>query len=621
MLAAVCGHKEVVELLFHHGADINRIVGDVCTPLLGAIGHGHVDVVEYLLVNGADLEVELGGYFQYNALELAAHEGHVEVVKTLLRHGADPNKSSPLALATGMGRLEATRVLIEAGADIGGIAVDNVGTNAFFNAVYHGKAAVVSLLIEYGVSPEYRDNDGMTPLAYAAYYRRDKVIEVLLNHGANVNALVYGFTALSFAIDEGKVPAVKLLLENGADLTMTNEPFLLRTLKRSHNQEADTAIVELLLNHRADPNCCDRKGRTPLFLATVKQHLDIMRLLLVHGANPDREDEKIDLLSWAFLKGHEDISLSIYLENLKMAEEFISAPDLTSWTIVLPRAPNASVCQSPTMQSSHDTTQPPEYYYHVYKFGEPDQASLECLSQELPASDDDEMLDDESDFDGEEPLPSGESEYFPGGYTSRSQYEDDNMIDDSVSLDTSSCSSIASEGSECGMKILDESDIKDIKTRTLMAIPIYDFMNIKRIRSMIDNFTQQQLVDAVRKVLEVDKFKVNQQRVTTYRITYSHPSLELRGLIQRHLVKEVPCPDDERATNILSFDDLDNSLHEKSNAQLKQLLGGALSEFHTAKLYAILEEQIQALPEETREQIHTEARRLFDESNSQVLWG
>ncbi|KAE8358625.1 ankyrin repeat-containing domain protein [Aspergillus caelatus] len=307
MLAAVCGHKEIVELLFHHGADINRVVGGVCTPLLGAIGHGHVDVVEYLLVNGADLDVDLDGYFNYNALELAAHEGHVEVVKALLRHGADPNKSSPLALATGMGRLEAARVLLEAGADIGGEAVDNVGTDAFFNAVHRDKAAVVSLLIEYGVSPERRDNDGMTPLAYAAYYRHDKVIEVLLSHGANVNALVHGFTALSFAIDEGKVPAVKLLLENGADLTMTNEPFLLRTLKRSHDQEADTVIVELLLNHRADPNCCDRKGRTPLFLATVKQNLDIMRLLLVHGANPNREDEEINLLSWAFLKGHADM--------------------------------------------------------------------------------------------------------------------------------------------------------------------------------------------------------------------------------------------------------------------------------------------------------------------------
>ncbi|QMW45818.1 hypothetical protein G4B11_009273 [Aspergillus flavus] len=308
MLAAMNGHKEIVELLVHHGADINRQVGGVCTPILGAIGHGNVDVVEYLLIAGVNLDVTLDGFWDYDPLELAAHEGHAEVVKLLLRHGVDPNKSSALALATSMGKLEATRVLLEAGASIERVCTRNQ-MDALFNAVDRGEATVVGLLIEYGANLESRDSDGMTPLAYAAYFRRPEAAEVLLNHGANIDALSQGLTALSFAIDEGKVPMVKLLLENGADLTITNEPLLLRILKsnRIHNQEADAAIVELLLYHGADPNCCDRKGRTPLFLATVKQKVDIMRVLLARGANPNREDEEIDLLSWAFLKGHEDV--------------------------------------------------------------------------------------------------------------------------------------------------------------------------------------------------------------------------------------------------------------------------------------------------------------------------
>ncbi|OGM46334.1 ankyrin repeat-containing protein [Aspergillus bombycis] len=305
MLAAVCGHKEIVELLVHHGADINREVG-VCTPVLGAIAHAHADVVEYLLITGADLDVILQGFWWYNPLELAAHEGHVEVVNVLLRHGVDPNKSSPLALAAAMGRVEAARALLEGGASIEERSTNN-HMDAFFNAVDRNEATIVGLLIDYGASLERRDDDDMTPLAFAARWKSVKAAEVLLHHGANVNALVHGSTALSFAIEEGNVSAVKLLLENGADLTITNEPFLLGVLKRSHDQKVDTAIVELLLSHKADPNCCDQKGRTPLFLATVKHNLDIMRLLLAHGANPNREDEEIDLLSWAFLKGHEDV--------------------------------------------------------------------------------------------------------------------------------------------------------------------------------------------------------------------------------------------------------------------------------------------------------------------------
>ncbi|GAB1205935.1 hypothetical protein APSETT445_004614 [Aspergillus pseudonomiae] len=307
MLAAMCGHKEIVELLVHHGADINREVSG-CTPILGAIGHAHADIVEYLLIAGADLDVILRGDFSWHTpLEHAAHEGHVEVVKVLLRHGVDPNKSSPLALAAEMGRVEAARALLEGGANVEGRNTHN-DMDALFNAVYRDEALIVGLLIEYGASLERRDDDDMTPLAFAAQVRSVKVAELLLDHGANVNALVHGSTALSFAIDEGNVPVVKLLLENGADLALTNEPFLLGVLKRCRNQEVDTAIVELLLSHKADPNCCDQKGRTPLILATVKHNLDIMRLLLAHGANPNREDEGIDLLSWAFLKGHADVA-------------------------------------------------------------------------------------------------------------------------------------------------------------------------------------------------------------------------------------------------------------------------------------------------------------------------
>ncbi|KAB8214174.1 ankyrin repeat-containing domain protein [Aspergillus novoparasiticus] len=616
MLAAMNGHKEIVELLVHHGADINRQVGGVCTPILGAVGHGNVDVVEYLLTTGVDLDVALEGFWDYDPLELAAHEGHAEVVKLLLRHGVDPNKSSALALATGMGKLEAARVLLEAGANIERICTRNQ-MDALFNAVDRGNATVVSLLIEYGANLERRDNDGMTPLAYAAFFRRPEAAEVLLNHGANVNALSQGLTALSWAIDEGKVPMVKLLLENGADLTITNEPLLLRILKsnRIHNQEADAAIVELLLNHGADPNCCDRKGRTPLFLAAVKQKLDSMRVLLARGANPNREDEEIDLLSWAFLKGHEGVSPSIFLGNLKMAEEFTSVLDPTSWTAVLPQVHNAPDCQSPTTQSSHGKTQPPEYYYHVYKFGEPDPACLECLTQELPASDDDET-NDGSDFDGEKPLPFGDTEYFPSGYKPENEYGDENMIDDSELLESSSCSSISTDGSEYDMEILDENDIEEIKTRTLMALPIHDFIEIQPIRSIIESFTQQQLADIVWKVLELDKLKVNQHSLTTYSTIYSHPSLYLMRFIQRHLTKEVPCPGDERVTKVLTFDDIDNGFHKKSKSELIELLEETLSLFHTARLYALLEEQIQALPEDKRQQIHTEARQLFGDLDS-----
>ncbi|KAE8339464.1 hypothetical protein BDV24DRAFT_135997 [Aspergillus arachidicola] len=195
------------------------------------------------------------------------------------------------------------------------------------------------------------------------------------------------------------------------------------------------------------------------------------------------------------------------------------------------------------------------------------------------------------------------------------------MIDDSELLESSSCSSVSTDGSEYNMEILDENDIEEIKTRTLMALPIHDFIEIQPIRSIIESFTQQQLADIVGKFLELDKLKVNQHSLTTYSIIYSHPSLYLMRFIQRHLTKEVPCPGDERVTKVLTFDDIDNGFHKKSKSELIELLEETLSLFHTARLYALLEEQIQALPEDKKQQIHTEARQLFGDLDSMSSGG
>lgn len=171
----------------------------------------------------------------------------------------------------------------------------------------------ISLLLEYWTSIERRYSEGLTPLAFAARWDYVKAAEVLVSQGASVNSVMHGSTALAIAIDYDSVPMVKFLLENAADLNITNirtsetRTLLLRAIKKPDSEEVGQEIVRLLLIHGADPNCYDWKGRTRLFFATVKQNLDIMRLLLGHGADPTRENGGIDLISWAFLKGHEEV--------------------------------------------------------------------------------------------------------------------------------------------------------------------------------------------------------------------------------------------------------------------------------------------------------------------------
>lgn len=50
-------------------------------------------------------------------------------------------------------------------------------------------------------------------------------------------------------------------------------------------------VVELLLKHNSDPNCCAYSGYTPLHLAASSGHVDCVRVLLENNADISRIDE------------------------------------------------------------------------------------------------------------------------------------------------------------------------------------------------------------------------------------------------------------------------------------------------------------------------------------------
>jgi len=103
-LAAFLGHREVVEYLAAHGADINAAAtnGSGYNALTGAVTSGHLAVVQWLLEHGADANYRYSG--GYSPLLTAAANGRLDIAKLLLAHGADPHATtddgkSPLSLA------------------------------------------------------------------------------------------------------------------------------------------------------------------------------------------------------------------------------------------------------------------------------------------------------------------------------------------------------------------------------------------------------------------------------------------------------------------------------------------------------------------------------------------
>jgi len=88
-LAAVFGHRPIVEYLHSKGGEVNAVStnGTGYTALTGSVTGGHKEIVAFLLAHGSNVNYKYGP--GYTPLLAAAANGHLEIVQLLFEHGAD----------------------------------------------------------------------------------------------------------------------------------------------------------------------------------------------------------------------------------------------------------------------------------------------------------------------------------------------------------------------------------------------------------------------------------------------------------------------------------------------------------------------------------------------------
>jgi ankyrin repeat protein len=164
--------------------------------------------------------------------------------------------------------------------------------------------AKLEKLLSCGVNPnEARDFDGVieTPLFVACAGHQKAMVKLLLKFGADPNYLssVAG-TPLHVAVCVKDIELSKLLIDNGADVNLLREysllPFLPKNLKSSPISVASKRgyleIVKLLLERGCNPNIYISYGsNTPLGFSAENGHLDVMMALLEGGADPSYQGE------------------------------------------------------------------------------------------------------------------------------------------------------------------------------------------------------------------------------------------------------------------------------------------------------------------------------------------
>jgi len=376
--ACTNGSAAVIRKLLDAGADPNAADSGGEAALMTATRSGNIDAVKALLQRGADVKAK-DALTQQTALMWAVRSNFPAGVQIMLEYGAEinartrtgktpairlpgagggshgvgivrsgwpeqgfqgetPGGMTPLLYAARDGRIDITRILIVAKADVQQADVN--GITPLLMAITNNHLDTAKFLLENAAAPNAADWWGRTPL-YAAIEIRNRdygrnneheidrpaaleVIRMLIDRGANVNARTKevpptrrfvtplgdlswvdftGQTPFLRAALAGDITVMRLLLEKGADPNiatfagttalmaaagvnwMTGQTF-------TESKEALMEAVQLCLDKGGDVNAKNSMGVTAVIGAANRGSDDILEFLVKKGARLDIKDKE-----------------------------------------------------------------------------------------------------------------------------------------------------------------------------------------------------------------------------------------------------------------------------------------------------------------------------------------
>ncbi|PYS47887.1 MAG: hypothetical protein DMG13_26750 [Acidobacteria bacterium] len=347
-LAAVNGNAGLIESLIKAGADPNTATPEGETILMTVARTGNADAVKMLTRHGANVNAR-EKWQEQTALMYAASENNAAAVKALVEAGADMNLHSKvwnfpeyryetngmavfqlprggwtaLMFAARQNAKDAAAMLADLKADLN--ALDGDGTTALQLAIINIHYDLAAMLLRKGADPNTQDRTGMTALYAAADMRspagmmtrpnpklsnQDELdaagmVKILLERGANPNialqkpiigrhnnlagdtSLGEGATPLARAAKTNDLPLMRLLLEGGADPTLT-----LKDRTTPAMIASSLEAIQLLVEHGVDVNAFNTNGQTILHNAAGRGANPVIQYVAEKGAKLDKKDKQ-----------------------------------------------------------------------------------------------------------------------------------------------------------------------------------------------------------------------------------------------------------------------------------------------------------------------------------------
>ncbi|MHC9541916.1 MAG: ankyrin repeat domain-containing protein [Vulcanimicrobiota bacterium] len=349
--------NEIVELLLEKGADINAKSTGGSTPLVRAVERNLYDTASLLISKGA--VVNSAGSFGWTPLHSASS---VNMAELLINNGADinvrlENGRTPLFRAVSIpSQKEFALFLIDRGADVTVKdrenntllhmvqwqfgeelpallllkGVDAAAANIFGETALHYAARyapnreLLTSLFTHKLEVNVKDNEGLTPLHWAAERDNRKAAEFLISQGAStVLKDNMGKTPLYYAelgcgrdtsmllrtigvnenesikaaalrrartaIEDDDVRALKSIIGRSPYI-LEGKDFFRETLLHKASYDGKSDAVSWLLSRGADPDAVDKYGLTPLHYAVNADQDSIVKILCAHGADVNKKD-------------------------------------------------------------------------------------------------------------------------------------------------------------------------------------------------------------------------------------------------------------------------------------------------------------------------------------------